>query len=279
MQEKMKIIRPVLGKITQGTLFNCAVADRYRDKSVHGLAITARCDVANDKYPVLNYLPVVTLLDWMHCDGIEILLGNALKSTNGNFASSLKQAGIAVSLLASIPRQEVVRSFFYSEDANKAQKKLAQAVQEQADRLDRLDGLDLENASDRNWFLNTYTKEVSALVKELVLGKVPSYYYIPSVTDDNEEEGYVILMRESAFLPRRVARQIACGVDRPLSKSSELEMHLSFLHDDFAMPVGQMPSPNIEHVLQTFSFMFGRIGLEDYSAEFISDVCARNFEM
>lgn len=273
----MIIKRPILGEVTQGTLFNCAVADRYQGKSVWGLAITARCDIANDKYPVLNYLPVVTLLDWMHCDGLEILYGNALKSARGSFESTLKQAGVALSVLASISRQEVVTSFFDADDVGKAQKKLATKAHEQADRLDRLDALNTEATEDRNQFLYTYQKEASVLVKDLMENKVPSFYFLPSVTDANENEGYVVLLRESAFLPRRIAKEVANGVDRPSSSGSELEVHLSFAQDDFAMPVGQVPSPNIEHILQTFSYMFGRIGLENYPADFISSVCTQKF--
>ncbi|WP_341863276.1 hypothetical protein [Gymnodinialimonas sp. 57CJ19] len=273
----MKVQKPVFGEITQGTLFNCAIADRYRGKRVHGLGITARCDIANDKYPVLNYLPVVTLFDWMHCDGFEILFGNALKSQRGSFEGTLKQAGVATSVLASIPRQEVVSSFFDDENASRQQKKLAGKAHEQANRLDALEALSADSSKDRNWFLDTYEKEASALVKELVQHKVPSFYFIPSVTDENENDGHVILLRESAFLPRSIAKEVANGVDRPEKNDSELGIHLSFEFDDFAMPVGQVPSPNIEHILQTFSYMFGRIGLENYTADFISDVCGRKF--
>ncbi|MBD8893514.1 hypothetical protein [Roseibium litorale] len=271
------IQKPVLGEITQGTLFTCAIADRYADKRVHGLAITARCDIANNKYPVLNYLPVVTLLDWLHCDGIEILIENSRKNQSGSFDTILKQASIATSVLETIPRQTVVTSFFDDTNATKTRKKLAARAHELADQLDRLEALDLDCVKDRNWFLSAHQKEVSALIKELINNKVSSFYYLPSVTDENENEGYVVLLRESAFLPRRIAKEVANGLDRPVSSNSWLDSHLSFAHDDFAMPVGRIPSPNIEHILQTFSYMFGRIGLEDYSSDFVSDVCARNF--
>lgn len=242
---------------------------------MHGLAITARCDVANDKYPVLNYLPVVKLIDWLHCDGIEILLGNALKSSRGNFEGTLKQAGVAVSVLASVSRQDVVTSFFDCAGESKARRKLSGTAHEQADRLDRLEAVDLDDLDNRNWFLSAYKKEVETIVKSLITNNLPSFYYLPSVTDDNENDGYVVLLRESAFLPRKIAKNIARGVDKPTSAGSELGVYLSFECDDFAMPVGKMPSPNIEHVLQTFSYMFGRIGLEDYDDEFISNVCTR----
>ncbi|MCB1357619.1 MAG: hypothetical protein KDK53_14365 [Maritimibacter sp.] len=271
------IRKPVLGEITQGTLFNCAVADRYQSKRVHGLAITARCDIANDKFPVLNYLPVVTLYDWMHCDGFEILYANALRSSSGSFEAVLKQAGVAVSVLAANPRQEVVSSFFDEDEATKAQKKLATKAHELADRLDRLEAVEMDDSSDRKWFLDAYKNEASDLVRNLIHNKVSSFYFLPSVTESNEGDGYVILLRESAFLPRQVAKEVANGVERPSSIGAELDKHLSFEFDDFAMPVGQLQSPNIEHVLQTFSYMFGRIGLEDYNVSFVEGVCRRDF--
>jgi hypothetical protein len=275
----MKVLRPKIGEITQGTIFNCATADRYRGKKVHGLAITARCDVANDKYPVLNYLPIVTLFDWMHCDGVEILLANAIKSATGSFASILKQADIATSVLTAVSRQEVVRSFFDMADATPARKKLSGKAHEQADLLDRLEAVDLGEVEDRNWFLRSFKKECGSLVKDLITNKVLSFYYLPSVTDSNDGNGYVILLRESAFLPRSVAKEVAGGVERPVNGNSPLTAHLSFDEDDFAMPVGKVPSPHIEHVLQTFSYMFGRIGLEDYAPDFIAKVCEMEFEV
>jgi hypothetical protein len=275
----MKVLRPRLGEITQGTIFNCAVADRYSSAKAYGLAITARCDIANDKFPVLNYLPVVSLFDWMHCDGLEILLANGKKAANGSFENILKQADVAPSVLIAIPRQEVVASFFDGESAKAAHKKLSTRAHELADLLDRLDAIDLNKVDDRNWLLGRFKKEGSTLVKDLMTNKVPSFYYLPSVTDQNEGEGYVVLLRESAFLPRNVAKQVADGVDKPSVPQLLLEAHLSFKHDDFAMPVGRIPSPQIEHILQTFSYMFGRIGLDDYDPEFIAGVSERDFEI
>lgn len=54
---------------TQGTVFSCAYAEDYTDTSVYGLVITARCDAAQDKAPIFSYIPVVSLPDWVLCDG------------------------------------------------------------------------------------------------------------------------------------------------------------------------------------------------------------------
>ncbi|WP_068117533.1 hypothetical protein [Tropicimonas marinistellae] len=263
--------------MTQGTLFNCAKADRYKGKRVYGLAITARCDVANDKYPVLNYLPVVSLLDWMHCDGIEILLSNAQKNAHSQFLNILKQAGIASSVLDAVDRQTLVAAYFDAEDAPKALTKQSKKAHEVADLLDHLYSISTACEVDRNWLLERYSKEASSLVKDLVQNKVLSFYYLPSVTDENERDGFVVLLRESAFLPRKIAKQLAVGLPKPIGEDPDLQSQLSFAHEDFAMPIGQIPSPHIEHLIQTFSYMFGRIGLEDYTEDFVADVCGQSF--
>jgi hypothetical protein len=54
-----QILKPTLGLLSQGTIFSCASAEDYPDCLVHGLVITARCDIAQSKVPIFNYLPVV----------------------------------------------------------------------------------------------------------------------------------------------------------------------------------------------------------------------------
>jgi len=39
--------------------------------------------------------------------------------------------------------------------------------------------------------------------------------------------------------------------------------YIDFTLTDFAMPIGEIVSPYVEHLLQTFSHLFGRIGLPD----------------
>jgi hypothetical protein len=271
----MKIHKPLFNTITQGTIFSCAKADRYIGKLVHGLAITARCDIAKDKH-VLNYLPVVTLHDWLHCDGLEILFANSLKSAQSDFNGLLRNAQISISVLDSVPRKTVVESFFDSEDALKPQKKQSAMAHKISDLLYKLEAFVFENQDDRDWFLNAHKLQVSALLKDLIDNKVPSFYFLPSATEDNENNGCVVLLRESSILPRQLAKEVASGIEQK-SGVPNIDLHLSFAIDDFAQPVGQVPSPNIEHILQTFSYMFGRIGLENYSSNFSSEVCNRNF--
>jgi len=94
------VSHPRSGPLTQGTIFSCAVAEDYPGCEVHGMLITARCDVAQDKVRTYNYLPVVTLNDWVHRDGRIALAERLAADALGGLRQSLKDAGFSPSILA-----------------------------------------------------------------------------------------------------------------------------------------------------------------------------------
>ena len=60
---------PVIGKITQGTIFNGAKSRRYPGcHSVFGIVISPRCDIEQKKVPLYYYLPAIKMEDWMNMD-------------------------------------------------------------------------------------------------------------------------------------------------------------------------------------------------------------------
>lgn len=52
----MVVKEPLLGQLNQGSIFSCGQAERYPGCSVGGVVLTARCDLAQDKFNVLNGL-------------------------------------------------------------------------------------------------------------------------------------------------------------------------------------------------------------------------------
>jgi hypothetical protein len=93
------IQKPILGKLDQGTLFSCAMAEDYRGCTTFGLVITARCDVDRERAPVINYLPVVPMDEWVHRDGTRILRERARSSVMERLGTLLKQLGYGSSIL------------------------------------------------------------------------------------------------------------------------------------------------------------------------------------
>lgn len=270
----MTIQAPVIGKITQGTIFCCASAERYPGLRVFGIAITARCDVANDKFPVLNYLPLVSLPDFFHCDGWELIYSRATKSAESSFLNTIQNHDISPTILYSKSHREIVESFFQSKDAAAGAKKSADRASGIVDEIELLSGLRINSLTDRNLLLANYKKLSDKVIQELVEHKLTGFYYLPPI-DEIQDQPMVALLRESTFMPRELAKAVAGGVDRaraPLCNRGASELDFSF--DEFAMPVGQLTSPNIEHLLQNYSQMFGRIGVADTPKEVIERICA-----
>ncbi|MBR0999622.1 hypothetical protein, partial [Bradyrhizobium liaoningense] len=107
--------------------------------------------------------------------------------------------------------------------------------------------------------------------------KLAGYYFLPKLETDGNETGFVALLREANHLPRKLARLIAGGLDATsegLSDQSHWLALVDFTHSDFAMPVGEITSPQVEHLLQTFSHLFGRIGLPDPERAKVDAFCA-----
>lgn len=267
-----------IGKITQGTVFNCAMAFRYPGKQVYGLTITARCDVAQEKYRLLNYVPVIPLEEWLLVDGLEILIGIEGKEQIGKIKNELKQNELSPNLLISVPLERIIGTHF---PAQATDKKIAKAkgrlekIQEEMDNLSALDGSpDLCFA----WFLENRPKLVGSLISDLFNHKSLGYYFLERLRPTSELEGFVCLLREVSSLPREVAEELATGLSKARwddIPASARQNNLDFSIDDFATPLFQLGSPSIEHLMQVYSNLFGRIGISDPREEEVSEIVAR----
>lgn len=267
----MDLMTTAIGKLDQGTIFTCAKADRYRKRLVHGLVITARCDIDQQKFPVLNYVPVVTLSDWLEVDGFDIIKDKAQKDAYGRLKSLFSAYNIVESVLIA----KTAREIFESSKGDVKPKDHARFD-------DVINQFELANTEHPEmWdrlaeFFATFQSIKSAVISDLIKHKLSGYYFLQRVYPNEASQGYVGLLREATFMPRQLAAQVARGAEKSaVEVSGDLSASgcLSFECDDFAMPISQIPSPHIEHILQSFSMMFGRIGLPDPDPLLISELC------
>jgi hypothetical protein len=106
------IAYPQRGPMTQGTIFTCALAGDYVGCSTSGLILTARCDIAHEKARVLNYIPVVSLDDWLHRDGRVILAQRLLAECVGGMRSTLKDGGFSPAILEAESPRAILETLF-----------------------------------------------------------------------------------------------------------------------------------------------------------------------
>ncbi len=269
--------RPVLGQLSQGVVFTCARAEDYPRCAVHGLTITARCDIAHDKAKVYSYLPIVSLRDWWHHDGADILINRARRQQAGQIRTCLRDCGFTENVLSIHSPRAVLQTLFPANAAGppaKARSRVVTAVK-------WIEELDERHLPVSTAHLQRLCQEFKALrrtlMDELMDGRLAGFYFLPQVAFEGDDLGFVLSLREVRHLPRGIATRVGAGLQKPADEIglAELSQHLSFVDEDFAMPVGIIPSPLIEQVMQAFSLLFSRIGVDDLPRDYVTSLWNR----
>ena len=269
--------QPLLGKLNQGSIYTCARAERYVACTVFGIVLTARCDLAQDKHNVLNYAPMVPLDEWLKIDGYEIIIEKIAADIASRMDSALKVIGLPQSVLISQTPKSILDNYIRAPEADSKLKKQDAKFVDLTERLQQLAECRAGFGPASLQLFADYDSIVGSTIKELVHQKLSGYYFLPAVEVDALQTGFVVLLREVAHLPRRLAQLVAEGLEaahHELAENTEWGVHLSFANSDFAMPIGELMSPHVEHLLQTFSFLFGRIGLPDPEKESVIALCS-----
>ena len=272
------IANPGRGLMTQGTLFSCAVAADYGWCATYGIVITARCDIAHDKVQVHNYLPVVALDDWLHRDGRILLARRLMSEAIGVMSGVLKESGFSPLILDTQSPRNILDTLYPTSTGGKFRERFEKGCTRFELGTRCLDSLPSEKLSVS--LGKEAPKLRDALLGELVRNTLSGFYFLKSAEPGGSDAGFVILIREVQTIPRELASAVAQGLDAELY-GTLCEPHpsfrdkLSIRKDDFACPVGQMSSPHLEHLLQTFAFLFGRIGLPDPERAYIENLWNR----
>ena len=106
------------------------------------------------------------------------------------------------------------------------------------------------------------------MLNELVSNRLPGFYFLPQAEFMGDRTGFTALLREIRHLPSSIANRLARGLapdeyDEFVQRGACPKDALSFSEGSLCMPVGQLPSPVLEHVGQTVANLFSRIGVPD----------------
>jgi hypothetical protein len=278
---KPSVAPPKFGPLTQGTIFNSAVAEDYADCETHGIVLTARCDVEQDKARTYNYVPVVLLRDWRHRDG-RILLGERLMSdTIGKLRDALIAGGYSTSILETEHPRSVLQTLFPAANTTKMAKARAEFDALCSRHELATQALSSDPAAGVCDALAAAAPKLrTRLVQELTSHRLAGYYFLQQIDPQGDDIGYVALLREVQLIPRKLAQAIGTGLDadtfaRMCGEDPTLKERLRIGPKDLAMPVGILQSPNAEHFMQSFSLLFGRIGIADIDKSYIEKLWER----
>ena len=261
------VTRPAWGNLRQGTIFSGAIADGYSGCDVHGIVITAHCDLTHGKVPLVNYLPAVHMADWFSRDFAASLIGRIRSDLNARLSDILRSEGYSATILTVHDRRRAIDALFPSTARGKSGTR-GDKAREIVNALDLLDDLDRPApeslTSDQLAALEEISpKFASRLRVECLRNALNGYYFLSHIDSEGPHTGFVVLLRQIYHLPLPTALAVANGTDLQHDTLSSAISPLTRDPPEFAMPIGQLVSPYLEHLMQNFSTLFARIGIPD----------------
>lgn len=266
-----------INEITQGTIISCAKVNRYEGCHVFFVIITARCDIAQEKFPILNCLPVVPLNYWMRADGLDILLAAVRKKIQSELKSALSEAGHSVDVLRLSNLRLVCETLFGEKSQRKRQEKFLKSIEknEAFEKVSTEGGVD----DTLSWINDNYPKEIPALIDRLSKHDIAGSYMFDVLIEENPKMPYVALLRNIFSISRELAHSLRGGVSKHLYQQKFQKTDPGVLEiglEDLAAPVCCVDSPTIEHLLQSFTSLFSRIGLDDPNQDYLADIKSKD---
>jgi hypothetical protein len=261
-----------MGRITQGTIFCGACAEEYPRRPVWGVVITARCDTTHEKTPIVNYLPVVTVEDWLKSHGGLLSIDREYAEVRNKLKNLLVKKQLSESLLDVHTPDTIAELNFPFPNEKTSQKAIkdrkdaedARTIASRMNDLANCLGSPLPNREIISPIVATCLRSAELVVKELVSHRLAGYYFLPSLgglTEQASQKGYVVLLREVHHIPRQTVSRLIAGVSK--DEANAPARSLRFDCFDFAYPVAELQSPWTEHLMQVFCNLFGRIGVAD----------------
>lgn len=266
-------------EITQGAILSGLKLPRYEVGSHFGFLITARCDLAHVRTDTVNFLPIISLDNWLSFDcPISIILSRLL-NLEDELAGTFNSISPAI---RDMVNQDWIKGYelFVRDDAGVQQAlkdKLRSRVEEYAQLTDIL-----ENKSDSPTEIATAYAEISKFrelidrskqkkITALLENKILDAHFLP-VLHPSEKltngPGYVVMFRQIISLPGKLLEILKRGVDSEDSVSLPLRAQASQAITFPAEIISNIKSPYVEFILQRFAHVFGRIGVSDCSEQY-----------
>jgi len=211
-----------------------------------------------------------------------IIADRFMADTLGGLRATLKEVDFAVSIIDTEAPRSVLETLF--QPAPKGSK-AAKARDRFAELCRRYE---LASAAVASKPPATVCLEIAkaapklkdAMIVDLTHNRMAGYYFLERVEPDGDDSGYVVLIREVHMIPRAAAQSIAGGLDADRHAAMcdldpAIRGHLFIGHGDLALPIGVVASPQLEHLMQSFSFLFGRIGVADPDPSYVAGLWMR----
>jgi hypothetical protein len=107
--EDAYFLRLPSGPPTQGDIWSNLPVPTSDQPFCTGIIITPRCDLAHNKSPFINYLPLVTMDDLLEYHGGFVLLEQELQRREQSLRNAAEQLKVSELLEIGFPPEEILR--------------------------------------------------------------------------------------------------------------------------------------------------------------------------
>ena len=254
--------KPIVNRMTQGSIINGCVADAFPDEEVFGLIITPRCDVSHEgKVESVHYLPVIPFERWFEIIAKPKIKEIWKKTIYNQLNNQFKSAKIG---------DNVMDAGFTYDDLLKIcnEKVRTESSKEKIKIL--LNSYFAKEEDDFNYYLldvkDEKKHELIKYLSRLEGNNIAPYYLLEAWPDYGQEKHLVVLLREVHRIEFSIAMNIKSGVSESMIEGLDLKYNDLFLKNDpkyFYWVQAEINSPFIEHIMQAFVYNFSRIGVDD----------------
>jgi hypothetical protein len=105
---EMYYLRLPSGAPTQGDIWGALPAEVGSESNCTGIVITPRCDLAHDKTPAINYLPVISLNEYLRRIGGFDLVEQEMNAVRNRLRQAAAALHVAEVLDVGLPPREIV---------------------------------------------------------------------------------------------------------------------------------------------------------------------------
>lgn len=272
-------------EFTQGTVVYGARCKRYPNQPCYAIVITARCDIANSKTNKIFYLVGVPVNQWIVSNNgyYEIVKGKT-NNTKKEIEKSLLKYGLDLDSIITFSDSETQTVFH---DAN-VDEKDGFKIKEMLSKYRNFTSGELTTEQKRI-ILQEIKPDVQNTVQNINSGKNSHYIVVPSnvIESINGEdvENLVVDLQEIDYwtldtVEKLKKREIDVRNTR-LTKCDKSDLDTCFFVKEspgYAEIIGKVTSPWIEFVMQRFTNLFSRIGVDSLSETEVKELVKMSLE-
>lgn len=266
-------IEKTLQLLTQGLVFYGVRSPLYPETACFGIVITARCDLAQRKVKQVHFVTAIPINEWLKTDCILIISDEYSKNCQNTIRNWMREKGLNSNVVEDFGPykcQKVIETY----EKNKSKK---DKILKEINKWSLANEISKENLSKdkivellNGDFTGAKKNKINLVLKHQLSG----YYFIPSLGNKDEETGYIVNLRDIQamkieYFNKLMAREI--DFTNPDIKNDQYAKMVFYLESetDFAIELGIIDSPQIEHLMQNFAYLYSRIGIEDFSEDYV----------